>query len=138
MKTVKYNDQLKYDQPEQEAQPDMHALLVEIAERLHEMGQRHPTVVTHLWRAVYHILRDSDSAFWLLWDALRPLSVWRSTSYSKLAANRGCTKQAVHQRLESDLEVIALRRPDLAEIVREKIGRGKKKGGGPLGSSGQP
>ena len=127
MKTVRFDDALRYEKPKTDADGNsVHGCMVEIAERFHEIGATHPTIVTNLWRSVYNILRDSDTAFWLLWDCLRPQSKWRANSYSKLAANRGCTKQAIHQRLESDLAVIALRRPDLAVIVREKIGRGKK------------
>ena len=131
MKTTRFIDEVRHDLPKQTPTSEEHALMIEVAERLHQLGQRRPTIVTTLIRDCYHVLNDSDSAFWLLWDAMRSQSEWRSSSYSKLAANRGCTKQAIHQRLESDTEIIRLRRPTLAAILRERIGRKKKpKGGG--------
>ena len=132
MKKIRYNDKLKYGDGKQEKpkpMPDAQACLVEVAERFHEIGQEKPTIVTDLWRGISYILRDSDTAFWLLWDALRSESEWHSTSYSTLAANRGCTKQAIHQRLLKDLDIIANRRPDLAEIIRRRISKGTRQGG---------
>lgn len=133
MKTVRYNDKLKYGdgkQKKSKPMPEAHACLVEIAERFYEIGQERPTVITDLWRGISYILRDSDTAFWLLWDALRSESEWQGASYSALAVNRGCTKQAIHQRLLKDLDIIANRRPDLAEIIRARISKGDRRQGG--------
>ena len=126
MKTTRFIDEVRHDLPKQSPTSEEHALLIEIAERFHQLGRSRPTIVTALIRQSCHVLNDSDTAFWLLWDAMRSQSEWRSTSYSKLAANRGCTKQAIHQRLEADTEIIALRKPSIAAIIRERIGRRKK------------
>lgn len=120
MKLIPYDDKLLHEVKEPETKNTITILAGEVAVRIMEFYEHNPKKCIFFLQQIIHVFQTSPESFKLTMQVLSG-SGEEKKSYSKLAEEKGTSRQYQHKKRQTELKKLEAQFPKVAKILKKSL-----------------